>query len=231
MAWYAQGTVAVTSASGDVVGTGTGWVTNNGAIAGQGINIYDAAGLVHSHEITAVSGDGAMTISPNYTGTTAGSLSYKIVPVQGAMVDVAAALTALIESSGSIAGLAPADGDIIQYLGTAYATRSALQYFTALTANLAQVDVPSAATCDIGAALSPKVRITGSVTITSLGGSENCLRIVLFAAAVTLTHHATSLILPGNANIVTAAGDQAIFVSDASDNWRCINYQRQATAP
>lgn len=49
-----------------------------------------------------------------------------------------------------------------------------------------------------------------------------------FDAAVTLTHNATSLILPGLANIVTAAGDVAEFVSDGSGNWRMVGYDRAA---
>jgi hypothetical protein len=51
---------------------------------------------------------------------------------------------------------------------------------------------------------------------------------VRFAAALTLTHNATSLILPGAANITTAAGDVGIFTSDGSGNWRCINYETAA---
>ncbi len=45
-----------------------------------------------------------------------------------------------------------------------------------------------------------------------------------FAAALTLTHNATSLILPGGANITTAAGDTAIAISLGSGNWVVVNY-------
>jgi hypothetical protein len=87
-------------------------------------------------------------------------------------------------------------------------------------------DVASAATCDIGASATDRVRITGTTTITSLGTSANRLRFVHFDNALTLTHNATSLILPTGANIVTAASDAAIFSSDGSGNWRCLAYQR-----
>jgi len=90
----------------------------------------------------------------------------------------------------------------------------------------AQVDVASAATCDIGAAAAQRVRITGTTTITSLGTVPNELRLVLFAGALTLTHHATSLILPGGGNVAACAGDTAVFASDGSGNWRCLAYQR-----
>ena len=46
-----------------------------------------------------------------------------------------------------------------------------------------------------------------------------------------LTHNATSLILPGGANISTAAADTAIMVSEGSGNWRCLAYQRAVSAP
>lgn len=90
------------------------------------------------------------------------------------------------------------------------------------------VDVASATTTDIGAASSDRVRITGTTTITSLGTAENTLRFVHFSGALTLTHNATSLILPGATNITTAAGDSAIFSSDADGNWRCLVYQSAA---
>lgn len=89
-------------------------------------------------------------------------------------------------------------------------------------------DVASASTCDIGSAKSDRVRITGTTTITSFGTGANRTRWVRFADALTLTHGATTLILPGGANITTAAGDVALFKSDGSGNWRCYNYQRAA---
>ena len=51
-------------------------------------------------------------------------------------------------------------------------------------------------------------------------------RVVQFSGALTLTHNATSLILPGGASITTAAGDVAYFVSLGSGNWRCTGYQK-----
>jgi hypothetical protein len=48
---------------------------------------------------------------------------------------------------------------------------------------------------------------------------------------LTLTHNATSLILPGATNITTAANDTALLISEGSGNWRCWSYTRAATAP
>lgn len=92
-----------------------------------------------------------------------------------------------------------------------------------------QTDVASATTCDIGAVASMRVRITGTTTITSLGTSADRIRFVHFSGALTLTHNATTLILPGGANITTVAGDAAIFASDTSGNWRCLTYTRAAS--
>ena len=91
----------------------------------------------------------------------------------------------------------------------------------------ARVDAASASTVAIGVAASNLVRITGTTTITSFGTvAAGAVRHVLFAGALTLTHNATSLILPGAANITTAAGDAATFESLGSGNWRCLSYQR-----
>lgn len=88
-------------------------------------------------------------------------------------------------------------------------------------------DIASAATTDIGAATGNFVHVTGTTTITALGTVQaGTRRIVRFAGALTLTHNATSLILPTGANITTAANDVATFVSEGSGNWRCVNYTR-----
>jgi hypothetical protein len=92
-------------------------------------------------------------------------------------------------------------------------------------------DLASGATCDIGAAASLRVRITGTTAIASFGSEPKMLRLIEFAGALTLTHNATSLILPGGADIPAAAGDTAIAASDAAGNWRIAHYQRAAVAP
>ena len=94
-----------------------------------------------------------------------------------------------------------------------------------------ETDVASAGACDIGAAASLKVNVTGTTTITSLGTAPHQVKLVRFSGALTLTHNATSLILPGGANIATAAGDTMIAISDASGNWRVWPYQRASGKP
>lgn len=96
----------------------------------------------------------------------------------------------------------------------------------------AWTDLASATTTDLGSLPSQNIRVTGTTTITGLGtiGSGVC-KLVRFAAALTLTYNGTSLILPGAANITTAAGDVAEFRSLGSGNWVCTSYQTQAGVP
>lgn len=78
--------------------------------------------------------------------------------------------------------------------------------------------------------------VTGTTTITSINtcGGDGTIAPTIklhFDGALTLTHHATDLILPGGANITTAAGDEAEFVEYASGDWRCVSYLRAAGRP
>lgn len=86
--------------------------------------------------------------------------------------------------------------------------------------------IASGTTTNIGAAGTMYLTITGTTTITAFDNvAAGQLRYVRFSGALTLTHNATSLILPNNgSNITTANGDTAIFVSEGSGNWRCLMY-------
>lgn len=67
--------------------------------------------------------------------------------------------------------------------------------------------------------------ITGTTAITSIGTKGAGTVVLLqFDGALTLTHHSTDLVLPGGANITTAAGDHAIFVEYAAGDWRCVDF-------
>jgi hypothetical protein len=92
-------------------------------------------------------------------------------------------------------------------------------------------DIASATTTDLSAATGSYVHITGTTTITGLGTvGAGTKRYLTFTGALTLTN-GSGLVLPGGANITTAAGDTAIFVSEGSGNWRCISYTAAADAP
>lgn len=88
-------------------------------------------------------------------------------------------------------------------------------------------DIASATTTDLGAIEGLFHDITGSTTITGLGTvSAGIWKIIKFEGILTLTHNATSLILPGAANITTAVGDMAMMTSEGSGNWRCNFYSK-----
>ena len=93
-------------------------------------------------------------------------------------------------------------------------------------------DLASAATVEIGYATGNLIHITGTTTITSLGAARQAgvRRVVVFDGALTLTH-GSSLLLPGLADITTAAGDRAIFVAETPTIWRCVSYVKDSAAP
>jgi len=69
--------------------------------------------------------------------------------------------------------------------------------------------------------------ITGTTAILSIGTLGVGTFVILhFDDALTLTHNATDLVLPGGANITTAAGDEAVFVEYATGDWRCVVYTK-----
>jgi hypothetical protein len=71
--------------------------------------------------------------------------------------------------------------------------------------------------------------VTGTTSITSIASLGIGTVIKLhFDAALTLTHNATDLVLPGAKSITTATGDEAEFIEYADGDWRLTNYQRAA---
>lgn len=87
----------------------------------------------------------------------------------------------------------------------------------------------SAATTDLGSVPGRYVVISGTTTITGLGTIKaGTIKYVKFSGVLTLTYNASSLILPGSADIKTVADDTAIFVSEGAGSWRCLAYERAA---
>lgn len=91
-------------------------------------------------------------------------------------------------------------------------------------------DIASAATINLTTATGQIVDVTGTTTITAITLGQGSMRWVRFTGILTLTHGA-SLVLPGAANITTAAGDYALFVGYASSVVRCAWYQPAAESP
>lgn len=91
-------------------------------------------------------------------------------------------------------------------------------------------DIASSTAPALGATEGFMHDITGTATITGWDTArEGIWKLVKFEGALTLTHNATNLILPGAANITTADGDTALFFSEGSGNWRCYFYFKAAT--
>lgn len=62
--------------------------------------------------------------------------------------------------------------------------------------------------------------VTGTTTITSINSvGVGSIKVLKFDGALTLTHHATNLILPAGNNITTVAGDVHVFYEYASGDW------------
>ncbi len=111
----------------------------------------------------------------------------------------------------------PQNGDALTYNAGSWLNRSVL---ASLGTNIA-----SAATTAISAADSDFVTITGTTGITSFGTPASLSRKhiwAVFAGAVTITHNATTMILPGAANYTTSAGDVLECVHISGANWRVV---------
>jgi hypothetical protein len=89
------------------------------------------------------------------------------------------------------------------------------------------VTIAGAGTTDLGAQLASSITISGSATISSFGSSAivGTAHFLTFSGASVLTYNAASMILPGAANITTAAGDSMIAIYLGSGNWQIASYQ------
>ncbi len=83
------------------------------------------------------------------------------------------------------------------------------------------VDVASATALTLGDGNA--FDITGTTTITSIATKGVGAQVTLqFDGILTLTHHATDLVLPNGNDITTAAGDILVFYEYATGDWRLI---------
>ncbi len=90
--------------------------------------------------------------------------------------------------------------------------------------------IASASTINLTTATGGYLHVTGTVAITAVTLAAGAGRVVVFESILTLTNGA-SLLLPGGANITTAAGDVAGFRGDAAGVVKCVAYLRANGTP
>jgi len=117
MAWEDRGTITVTNGSTTVTGSETHWIT--GAQVGEAMLISGEL-----YEIESISSVTSIVLADDYLGSTQSGLSYKIIPTQSLVADLASDVTSLISRYSTIADNAGAgkfnDGSVaspgIQFL-------------------------------------------------------------------------------------------------------------------
>lgn len=96
----------------------------------------------------------------------------------------------------------------------------------------APTTIASSSTTDLGSYPQSNATITGTTTITSFGASaaSGIVKIIRFAAALTLTH-SSNLTIPCGYNLTTAANDRAIVTHLGSGIWEVTQYTRDSGVP
>jgi hypothetical protein len=149
---------------------------------------------------------------------------------QALLNDIVAALTQSVSRDGQspMQGNLPMGNNKVTGLAPGTATTDAATW-AQLFGVSTQADIASAATTDIGVQNTSFLRVTGTTTITSFGTNYRGPRFLTFAGAVTLTN-SSALVLPGGADITTAAGDSLIVIPGATlgtaDKWIVVAYQK-----
>ena len=195
-------------------------------------DVTAGGGSAKAWAIDASAPDGASEKSAKtYAGEASTSASNAATSETNAATSASNAATSETNAAASAAGVnlpAIASGDALKNLRanageTAFEVTKQVTWFKG-------ADVASATALVLGTD-GNYFDITGTTTITSITTVAGAGVVKLhFDGALTLTHHATNLILPGAANITTAAGDEAEFVEYASGTWRCTNYSKASGA-
>ena len=131
MTWYKTGTVAVTAGSNAVIGSGTSFIANSRV--GDAFRGPDG----EWYEVTNIASDTALSIAPNYQGTTLAAGGYSLAPMQGYVKDSADALRAATQVIAS--GVADMQDQV------AAATEAAISAGQSKTVATEQAGIASAA--------------------------------------------------------------------------------------
>ena len=95
MPWYKTGSVKATNNSNAIIGTGTAFIAN--ARVGDAFRGPDGAW----YEVSNIASDTALSISPNYQGSTVAAGGYALAPMQGYVKDLADQVRGIIQQWGT----------------------------------------------------------------------------------------------------------------------------------
>lgn len=143
------------------------------------------------------------------------------------------ASASLIVNGSSSVNYTTAPGDLLIFIGYSAGVVSVWSLPSSDSSDSAGTAIASAATITLPTA-DNYFHVTGTSTITDIDftpGKDGAAAVLVFDGVLTLTHNATSLILPGGTNIATAAGDTCMVVQDSGDNVRVVWYQRAGAVP
>lgn len=175
---------------------------------------------------------GTTTISLGDAGTmTAQSLGYQ-VPI----INTGTGLVTvnLVTAANTLNGVANGSITLPPWSGAIFSANSTVNGYEIIAVAKPYrqgANIASAATLNLDSASDGDyVQITGTTTVTAITLQKGDQKTVEFAGILTLTNGA-SLVLPGAANITTAAGDVAVFRGEASGVVRCVAYLAAALKP
>ena len=168
-------------------------------------------------------GSGQYSLPVNSWNPATNGISATAADWQTLIDDVETALTASLAADGQtpMTGNLAMGNNKLTGLSAGTAAGNSLRWEQLFSQGV-EADIASATTTDIGAQNTAFLRVTGTTTITGFGTNYNGPRFLRFAGALTLTH-GSALVLPGGANITTAAGDVAVAIPKATtgtaDGW------------
>lgn len=194
--------------------------------ATQYTNTSTAAQTLRLRCMTLSGGD---TIAYTFADAPSSDVLYRWTDPEGNLLFSITEAGPVVPSNATLTASGPST------LTGAVTTGSTMEVTGTLTADAAVnmvkgADIASAATINLTTATGNWCNVTGTTTITAITLATGLQRLVRFTGILTLTHGA-SLVLPGAANITTAAGDYALFVGDASSVVRCVYYSPATGTP
>ena len=226
-------------------GTGASSLTDGGVLLGSGTGAVTAMSVLSDGNVVVGDGSGDPVALAAFTDST-GQLKHERGGIEtdisgiakgGILAGSAAGTIAIktvgsedqvltVDGSGGIGWEDPAAGGMASLAAD---TTPQLGGFLDANGNYMQTEKGG----DISSA-SPLVidtdgdyfNVTGTTNYAAMTVAADRQFTLQFDGALTMTHHATNLDLPGEANITTAAGDVGVFQSTGANTVQCISYTK-----